>query len=325
MKLLDIKAGATVRLPARGDLPEQTHVFDLDSIRAVNAALAARRPLLVRGEPGIGKSQLAKAAAKQLRRPYVQCVVDARTESRDLLWHYDAVTRLAEAQLCGALRQREEDVRSRLAVDNFLHPGPLWWAFDWQSAVNQAAKVGVGAPAIMDEADPTNGCVVLIDEIDKAESDVPNGLLEALGNGEFTPLGRHQSVSAAGQPPLVIVTTNGERALPDAFIRRCLVLHLKLPTDRKGLESFLNQRGRAHFPDADRRVIEKAVKLLADQRAPEDGVGLKAGLLPLPGQAEFLDLLRAVIAMCPKQPDDQLRALGEIAQFALQKQPDDAG
>ena len=106
MKFLEIEAGTTVRLPARGDLPEQTHVFDADSIRAINTALAARRPLLVRGEPGIGKSQLAKAAAKQLKRPYVQHVVDARTESHDLLWHYDAVARLAEAQLCGVLGQR---------------------------------------------------------------------------------------------------------------------------------------------------------------------------------------------------------------------------
>ena len=95
------------------------------------------------------------------------------------------------------------------------------------------------------DADPANGCVVLIDEIDKAETDVPNGLLEALGNGEFTPPGRTQPVNAVIEPPLVIVTTNEERELPGAFRRRCLVLHLELPKTRKELGSFLTDRGRA--------------------------------------------------------------------------------
>ena len=97
MKYLEIQAGSQVRLQAPPGLPELVHVFDEDSIQAVNAALAARRPLLVRGEPGIGKSQLARAAAKALGRVYVPFVVDARIESRDLLWHFDAVARLAEA------------------------------------------------------------------------------------------------------------------------------------------------------------------------------------------------------------------------------------
>ena len=322
MKFLEIKEGTEVPLSARGSLPEQTHVFDtIDSIRAVNAALAARRPLLVRGEPGIGKSQLARAAAKKLKRPYLQHVIDARTESRDLLWRYDAVARLAEAQLSGALGRLEEGIRRRLAVGNFLRPGPLWWAFDWRDAARQADEIGEGAPPKEGDADPDNGYVVLIDEIDKAETDVPNGLLEALGSGEFTPLGRGQPVSAVGEPPLVIVTTNEERALPDAFLRRCLVLHLKLPATRSELESFLYQRGHAHFPHADRRVIDRAVKLLADQRVPEDGSPPKTGPLPLPGQAEFLDLLRAVIAMRPQNPDGQLQVLDEISKFALQKHP----
>jgi MoxR-like ATPase len=154
VKFLEIEPNTAIELPVLGGLPEQVHVFDRDSIRAINAALAARRPLLVRGEPGIGKSQLAHAAAKQLQRPYLQHVVDARTESRDLLWHYDAVARLAEAQLCGALGQREAGVRRRLSVRNFLHPGPLWWAFDWWDAEHQAAEVGEGAPLQEPDADP---------------------------------------------------------------------------------------------------------------------------------------------------------------------------
>ncbi len=275
----------------------------------------------MRGEPGIGKSQLARAAAKQLQRPYVQHVVDARTESRDLLWHYDAVARLSEAQLSGALGRRDEGARRRLAVRNFLHPGPFWWAFDWRDASAQAAEIGDAAPILDDEVDPDNGCVLLIDEIDKAETDVPNGLLEALGSGRFTPLGRRQSVSAAGEWPLVIVTTNEERALPDAFLRRCLVLHLKLPTVRGELESLLRERGRAHFPEVAAAVLEKTVQLLADQRVPKDGPA-KTGPLPRPGQAEFLDLLRAVTAMRSGDPGGQMQALQEISKFALAKHSD---
>jgi MoxR-like ATPase len=249
-------------------------------------------------------------------------VVDARTESRDLLWHYDAIARLSEAQLSGALGRRDEGTRRRLAVRNFVRPGPLWWAFDWWDAEHQAAEVGEGAPPQESDADPDNGCVLLIDEIDKAETDVPNGLLEALGSGEFTPLGRRQPVTAVDEPPLVIVTTNEERALPDAFLRRCLVLHLRLPITRDELESFLRARGRAHFQDVDQRVLDQAVQLLADQRVPGDGRPPKTGPLPLPGQAEFLDLLRAVRAMRPKDPDRQLQVLNEIAKFALAKHPE---
>jgi hypothetical protein len=103
MKFLEIADNAIITLAATGDMPEAVHQFDPRQIRAINAALAARRPLLVRGEPGIGKSQLARAAAKSLGRVFISHTVDVRTESRDLLWHFDAVARLAEAQLLGAL------------------------------------------------------------------------------------------------------------------------------------------------------------------------------------------------------------------------------
>jgi hypothetical protein len=144
--LLEISSGHQEPLATLGTFPEQTHVFDADSIHAVNAALASRRPLLVRGEPGIGKSQLARATAKVLRRPYIEQVVDARTESRDLLWYYDAVARLSEAQLSGALGHRDDGARRRLAVRNYVRPGPLWWAFDWADALRQAVDVGAPAP-----------------------------------------------------------------------------------------------------------------------------------------------------------------------------------
>ncbi len=133
-QLLKIKPEHVEDLPPRGVWPKQYHRFDQDSIDAVNAALSSSRPLLVRGEPGIGKSQLARAVARCLRRPYLEMVVDARTEARDLLWTYDAVARLADAQVEGALQQKGElrlvrltarKRQARLAVSNYVRPGPL--------------------------------------------------------------------------------------------------------------------------------------------------------------------------------------------------------
>ncbi len=315
MKFLTSDSTTPVRLASRGSVPEQVHVFEQASVDALNAALAARRPLLVRGEPGIGKSQLARAAAKVLGRAFVQYVVDARTESRDLLWHFDAVTRLADAQLGATLDEDPHRFRQRLVVQNYVHPGPLWWVFDWQGARRQAELVGDPQPPQLDGGNPDQGCTLLIDEIDKAESDVPNGLLEALGAGQFTPLGRATAVTAGQMPPLVVVTTNEERALPDAFVRRCLVLFLKLPEGRDDLLRVLVARGRAHFPGADDCVLHQAANLLADDR----DVARREQRTPLPGQAEYLDLVRAVLELAPDDPKGQRTTLDTIAGFALRK------
>ena len=162
--------------------------------------------------------------------------------------------------------------------------------------------------------------MVLIDEIDKAEADLPNGLLEALGAGEFTPLGQHQPVKVAGEFPLVIITTNEERVLPNAFIRRCLVLHLKLPEDDKALLDYLVSRAQVHFPRAAKveksaELFQKAAELLVkDRRAAID-----RHVSPLPGQAEYLDLIRAVLDLEPDSPAAQLKLLETVAAFALRK------
>lgn len=336
MTFMQIREGTIIPIPVAGSRPPQFHVFDGESIDAIDAALAAQRPLLVRGEPGIGKSQLARAAALQLRRAFVHEVVDARTESRDLLWHYDAVARLAEAQLQGALKAPEtlpEDVRTRLAVARYVRPGPLWWAFDWANASAQAAVVKAREPEPPDagdaerradprrRCDPVNGCVILIDEIDKAESDVPNGLLEALGAGQFLPLGGERPVVAAGPPPLVIITTNEERALPDAFLRRCLVLHLRLPSLTEEPQEFkrvLIERGQAHFGKDLDALLERAADLLAEDRKTAE----QAHRLPLPGQAEYLDLVRAALKLAGPDVEAQRTVIDRIADFALKKHPD---
>jgi MoxR-like ATPase len=277
--------------------------------------LAARRPLLVRGEPGVGKSQRARvAAAKEvLNCPLVSFVVDSSTESRDLLWTFDAVKRLAEAQISGALQETEEQVRTRLDPERFFHPGSLWWAFDWDSASEQAELVSASAPVSPNGWHSGDGCVVLIDEIDKAESDVPNGLLEAFGAGVFHPRGRRQRIEIQGEPPLVVITTNEERVLPDAFVRRCLVLDMALPSDAESLKPILIERGRAHFGD----LINDDVLALGADMLVKDRFGTH--VTPRPGQAEYLDLIRAVAELCPGDYAMQEKTLGRVSTFVLNK------
>lgn len=167
--------------------------------------------------------------------------------------------------------------------------------------------------------------MVLIDEIDKAESDVPNGLLEALGAGQFQPLGSDRKVVATGPPPLVIITTNEEWALPDAFLRRCMVLHMRLPSVRDAPDDFKRifvQRGMAHFRApgnrASQALLEQAADLLIEDRKAAE----QARHMPLPGQAEYLDLVRAVLRLTGEDAGAQAQVLARIAAFALKKHPD---
>ncbi len=302
----------TVTLERRDGVPEQVHCFDDKDNRsrlALKAALAAGRPLLVRGEPGVGKTQLAAAAAQALRRPLVSFVVDARCEARDVLWHFDTVRRLAEAQICGVLKYDQAEVRGRLQVSRFIEPGPLWWGFDWNGAQAHCEKFEMGVHPCPEKANPANGRVVLIDEIDKADSDLPNGLLEALGSGRFQPEGC-DSVVMGNPAPLVVITTNEERVLPDAFVRRCLVLHLRLP-DKEELKNLLVARAKLHFPQADPGVLTAAADLLVRDREKSS--------VPKPGQAEYFDLLRAVLAF-GGDGERQKVLLNDVAEFTFKKQ-----
>lgn len=339
MNFLDVDPNTPVHLkekgePAEGKLkpPEQVHLFDDDAIDAINAALAARRPLLLRGEPGVGKSQMARAAARALKRNFVQFVVDAHCEPRDLLWHFDAVRRLADAQLGNALQEKPDVLKKKLDVANYVQPGPLWWAFEWETAKNQAENVKQPFPEPQyEECRPENGCVLLIDEIDKAEMDVPNGLLEALGDCRFTPMGSKKPVCATTPFPLVIITTNEERMLPPAFVRRCLVLHMDLFRDsgkqsevsdenkppRKNASTILIERAQAHFPGLDEEeVLRPAVEMLLKDRA----FAKKEQLLPLPGQAEYLDLVRAVKELSALGKGDPETLIKRLSRYITGKQ-----
>jgi len=305
-----------VTIPGRGQRAAQVHVFDEPSMWAIRGALGAERPLLVRGEPGVGKTQLARAAGVVLQRPVVEFAVDSRTESQDLMWTLDAVRRLAEAQVSGAFPP--EEITSRLHPMKFVQPGPLWWAFSWSTAKTQAESVGIAVPPspVRDWAHG-DGAVLLIDEIDKGESDVPNGLLEALGSGTFRNPNPDESepIAIDGKMPLVIITTNEERVLPDAFVRRCLVLHLSLPTDDAKLKEFLLERGRAHFPKS--RISDSILKKAADFLVFDRSQAKSQQVTPLPGQAEFIDLLTALAAIGGKSK--QIEAMNQLRAFVFRK------
>jgi len=319
-------------LPAIGGWPQQAHLFDDRSVWAVQAALATGRPLLVRGEPGTGKSQLARAAAHVLKWPLLCEVITSRSESTDLLWRFDAVSRLGEAQIQGSMTAsgltKPEAIRSNLDPLNFLQPGRLWWALNWRSALAQAGKARCALPDGMpaNGLEKDQGCVVLVDEIDKADADVPNGLLECLANQSFhvpylsSPVARN-----ADQPnPLVVITTNEERELPAAFLRRCLVLHYSLPREQGALKAWLIERGEAHFPqqkaamkgDFGSVLAEAANQLILDRStAQETG-------LAVPGQAEYLDLLRAVFEIASLRSMAPMDVLKMVKDFTLKKNPE---
>ena len=218
-----------------------------------------------------------------------------------------------------ATKMSHRRLRQHLAVERFVEPGPLWWAFDWAGAYQQLA---VARPKMPEEERPSatapNGVVVLLDEIDKADSSVPNGLLEALGQGTFVGPVNGSPIRQEGAYPLVVITTNEERTLPNAFLRRCLVLELALPTKRDELIDRLITRGRAHFerginghPPPSEHVLKSAAERLAEHRS-------KCTMPPRPGQAEYLDLLRAI---CELETDDEARQvlIEDLAPLTLAK------
>ncbi|MBN2441723.1 MAG: MoxR family ATPase [Spirochaetales bacterium] len=315
---LEKETGKRIMLPSIDSWGDTCHVFDKKSLWALTAALTAERPLLLRGEPGSGKSQLARAAAEVLGRVFIYEVVHARSESRDLQYTYDTVSRLGEAQVLNAKPGLDSrTVEDILAHEHFLSPGPLWWAFDWKTAEEQYKKCNQGRqPTKPLDWTMEKGSVLLIDEIDKADADLPNGLLETLGNGRFTIPYRKEPVGLEDElpPPLVIITTNEERELPAAFTRRCLVYHLSLPKEEDLCKQWLIGRGKIHFTGELTDIIyETAAALLWKNRIS----ALQSGLQP-PGQAEYLDLLRAV-KRCSLKQEEREKALGDFAEFTFEK------
>ena len=307
----DIVKGAVHQLPATDHLSESWHQWSQREIDALTLAMAAKRPLLVRGEPGTGKTQLARAAANHLKRALESVTIHSRYEPQDLLYRFDAVKRLADAQLrdVGAdwLEAREA---------GYWEPGPLWRAFGWCSAVHYGSCRSLAA-----EPAP-KGHVLLIDEIDKAEADLPNALLEVLGQRSFRIPALNLAVGGPDQPlPLVIITTNEEREPPPAFLRRCVVLNLD--AGAQTYAGFLLERGKAHFGKVARLrpkpLMDEAVLKEAAGQLDQDRRNAQEANLPPPGVAEYLDLLYALHELAPRNKAAQLDWLKKLKVYAFRK------
>ncbi len=275
----DAQGNVTVALPGL-----DRHVFAWETVLAVNAALATQRPLLVAGSPGTGKTVLATQVAAVLGRKFYERTVTSRTRARDLMWRFDPLQRLAIANAGGILPPRAAQVE----------PQVLWWAFDPASAARRGAapadRAAIGTLADPGRGGPGPRSVVLLDEIDKAEPDVPNDLLEVLDQERFRvdDLEEQPVVQGRRADVLVVITTNRERELPGAFVRRCVVLDLDRPED--AWADWLLHIGNQRFgASAERARLHKAVaQLVVEQRARAEALGQRK-----PGTAEYLDTVRA--------------------------------
>src|SRR3569833_2350060 len=195
---------------------------------AVNAAIALERPLLIKGEPGTGKTELAFQIADAMKAPLVTWHVKSTTKAIQGLYEYDAVTRLRDSQLGD---ERVKDVK------NYIKKGKLWDAFEHK-----------GRP------------VLLIDEIDKADIEFPNDLLLELDRMEFFVYETGETIKAAVRP-IVIITSNNEKELPDAFLRRCFIHYIRFPdTDT------MNQIIEVHYPNIKQKLVAEALRIFYDMR-----------------------------------------------------------
>ncbi len=227
---------------------------------AVNAAVTLERPLLVKGEPGTGKTVLAIEVAKALGLPLIEWHIKSTTKAHQGLYEYDAVARLRDGQL-GEERARD--------VKNYIKRGKLWEAFTSDTRP-----------------------VLLIDEIDKADIEFPNDLLQELDRMEFYVYETNETIKAK-QRPVVVITSNNEKELPDAFLRRCFFHYIKFP-DRETMAEIVD----VHFPGIKQRLVGDALKLFYEIR---DVPGLKKK----PSTSELLDWLK--LLMAEDMPEEILR------------------
>ena len=238
-----------------------SYVASRDLEVAVNAAVKLQRPLLVKGEPGTGKTVLAQEVARALGMPLIEWHVKSTTKAQQGLYEYDAVSRLRDGQL-GDPRVHD--------VGNYIVRGKLWEAFEAEEPV-----------------------VVLIDEIDKADIEFPNDLLLELDRMQFYVYETRQTV-AARRRPVVIITSNNEKELPDAFLRRCFFHYIRFP-DRETMEKIVH----SHYPDIKANLTREALNLFFKIR---DLPGLKKK----PATSELLDWLK--LLMIEDLPPEVLRS-----------------
>ena len=230
----------------------ESYVATEDLNVAVNAAITLQRPLLVKGEPGTGKTVLAHEIAAALDLPLITWHIKSTTKAQHGLYEYDAVARLRDGQLGDA---KVKDIA------NYIRPGKLWQAF-----TNAPQK-----------------CVLLIDEIDKADIEFPNDLLLELDRMEFFVYETGQTIKAANRP-VVLITSNNEKELPDAFLRRCFFHYIRFP-DRETMERIVA----VHFPDVKKNLVRDALGAFFELR---DVPGLKKR----PSTSELLDWIKLLMS-----------------------------
>ena len=222
---------------------------------AVNAAITLKRPLLVKGEPGTGKTMLAEELAKTLGIPLLQWHIKSTTKAQQGLYEYDAVSRLRDSQMADL--DGGERVKN---IDNYIIKGVLWQAFTAEEPV-----------------------ALLIDEIDKADIEFPNDLLRELDRMEFYCYETRQLIKAKNRP-LVFITSNNEKELPDAFLRRCFFHYIKFPE-----ADTMRQIVAVHFPTLKQDLLQAAMKTFFDIRN-------LPGLKKKPSTSELLDWLKLLVA-----------------------------
>jgi MoxR-like ATPase len=228
-----------------------TYVATADLMLAVNAAITLKRPLLIKGEPGTGKTMLAEEVAAALKMPLLQWHIKSTTKAQQGLYEYDAVSRLRDSQL------GDERVKD---IHNYIVKGVLWQAFTAEQPV-----------------------ALLIDEIDKADIEFPNDLLRELDRMEFYVYETRELIRARRRP-LVFITSNNEKELPDAFLRRCFFHYIKFP-DADTMRQIVD----VHFPGLRKELLQAAMKNFYDIR------GLP-GIKKKPSTSELLDWLKLLVA-----------------------------
>jgi MoxR-like ATPase len=271
---------------AVGSGKERHHVFGAEAVLALNVALATHRPLLVRGEPGSGKTTLARFAALALGRRFYRLTVSSRTQAGDLQSSFDALRRLNHAQ--------EKHPDGLPAEQAYVLPGILWWAMAPASAAMRgtqplAEKDAERVPALVDPGEGPEGetALLLLDEIDKADPDVPNDLLEVLDERSFTVPETGHRIEATRSELLIVMTTNDERELPPAFLRRCVTLTLP-PPDRAWLVDIARRRFGADINTPAGPLHGVLADALLDRRAQAKLKGRRK-----PSTSEYLDAVRA--------------------------------
>ena len=228
-----------------------SYVATPDLMLAVNAAITLQRPLLIKGEPGTGKTMLAEEVAAALQVPLLQWHIKSTTKAQQGLYEYDAVSRLRDSQL------GDEKVKD---ISNYIVKGVLWQAFEQ------------GKPS-----------VILIDEVDKADIEFPNDLLRELDRMEFHVYETRQTIRADVRP-IVIITSNNEKELPDAFLRRCFFHYIKFP-DKDTMGRIVD----VHFPNLKKDLLREAMEVFFELREVP-------GMKKKPSTSELIDWLKLLVA-----------------------------